>query len=35
LSGLAQQYLVPSIDLGVLMEGRDVKVTTWLSEITQ
>lgn len=34
LSDLARHYLVPSIDVGVLMDGADGKVTTQLIEFT-
>jgi hypothetical protein len=34
LSDLAQHYLLPSIDLGVLMEGKDSRVTSQLAEVT-
>jgi hypothetical protein len=35
LSDLATHYLLPSIDVGVLMEGDAGKVTTHLAEVTQ
>jgi len=35
LSDIATRYLVPSIDVGVMPEGRDGKVTTQLVEITR
>lgn len=34
LSDLAQHYLLPSLDLGVLMEGEDGKVTSQVCEIS-
>ncbi len=35
LSDWAKQYLLPSLDVGVLMEGDEGKVTTQLVEVTQ
>lgn len=34
LSDLAQHYLLPSLDLGVLMEGKDGRVMSQLAEVT-
>jgi hypothetical protein len=34
LSDIAQHYLLPSLDLGVLMEGEDAKVTSQVCGIT-
>ncbi|HBB98766.1 MAG TPA: hypothetical protein DC054_25585 [Blastocatellia bacterium] len=34
LSDLAQHYLLPSLDLGVLMEGEDGKLTSQVCDIT-